>query len=105
MSDPPPNFDAFFMPLTNTYSVNWPHSAEACFERRPRRSRPRPSAGGDRAAAPDEAVGGEDSDDDDAVLGITPEFEAHVRELSNWSLGREFAEAFPQWRECVRIKD
>ena len=122
MSDPPPSFDDIFLPLTNTYSVNWPHRSDACFVRRTRRSRPRPSGGGDRAAGAGEAAAGgatpgllrevkmfpdtgEEDGDDDMVLGLTPEFEAHVRDLSNWTLGPDFADAFPQWKDCVRIRN
>ena len=111
---PPPTFDAFFLPLTDTYSVNW--RDRPCFVRRPRggRARPRPSGGGP-AAPPSvareagmllDAVGGGDEEgDDDMVVDLTPEFEAHVRDLSNWTLGRSFADTFPQWEHCVRIKN
>ena len=107
------------MPLTSTYSVNWPHAAEACFATRPRGgprpSRPR-SPGGGGGAPPSMlreagtfrgAVGGDGGDggeDDDAAVHLAPEFEAHVRDLSNWTLGPSFADAFPQWKDCVRIK-
>jgi hypothetical protein len=49
--------------------------------------------------------GGDGDEDEDAVVDLAPEFEAHVRDLSNWTLGRSFADAFPQWKDCVQIKN
>jgi hypothetical protein len=122
-ANPPPTFDAFFLPLTSTYSVNWPHAREACFVRRPcsRRTKPGTQSSGDPplgvngvspsmaevqmflGAVGDDAPGG--GGDEDDVVDLAPEFEAHVRDISNWTLGHSFAEAFPQWRNCVLIKN
>lgn len=124
---PPPDFDKLFMSMTSTFSVNWPHAPEMCFVSRRRHRSSRGVAGGGEA----DGCGGsqqqqqhdinvrlddggepgapadddeEDEQEEDLVLDLAPEFERHVRDLSNWTLGREFADAFPQWRDCVFIQ-
>ncbi|KAE8352723.1 hypothetical protein BDV28DRAFT_134612 [Aspergillus coremiiformis] len=70
-------FDNWFLPFTRTLSVNWPYEETDCLL----------STGG--------------SDD----LIINPVFERHIRNLSNWSLGSAFAEAFPALAETAKIKN
>lgn len=36
---------------------------------------------------------------------LTPAFEAHIMDISNWSLGKMFLETFPQWAGLWRLKD
>ncbi|KAB8237397.1 hypothetical protein ETB97_001388 [Aspergillus alliaceus] len=69
-------FDNWFIPFTRTLSVNWPYEETDCL-----------LSTGD----------GED-------LIINPVFERHLRNLSNWSLGPAFAEAYPSLAETAKIK-
>jgi hypothetical protein len=36
---------------------------------------------------------------------INPAFESHLRDLNNWSLGPSFRGTFPQFADCVKIKE
>jgi hypothetical protein len=109
------------VPLTN-FSVNWPHALDSCVVPAADRRRAAAAAadcvrggGGGAGGAGGGGDGGstDDNDDDDIIdgdmdeplLDLTPEFEAHVRDAANWSIGPEFAEVFPQWRDFVNIKD
>jgi hypothetical protein len=69
-------FDNWFVPFTRTLSVNWPYEETDCLL----------STG----------------DGDDLI--INPVFERHLRNLSNWSLGPAFAEAYPSLAETAKIK-
>ncbi|PYH48387.1 bZIP transcription factor [Aspergillus saccharolyticus JOP 1030-1] len=69
-------FENWFIPFTRTLSVNWPYEATDCLL----------STG----------------DGDDLI--INPVFERHMRNLSNWSLGPAFAEAYPSLIDTVKIK-
>jgi len=69
-------FDNFFIPFTTTMSVNWPYE-------------------------PTDALLSSAGDED---LMINPVFERHLRRLENWSLGPEFARAFPGLRDTYRLK-
>lgn len=69
-------FDSWTLPFTHGMSVNWPYEATDCLL----------SAG--------------DSDE----LLINPVFERHMRNLSNWSLGPCFAEAFPNMVDTTQIR-
>ncbi|KAL5115562.1 hypothetical protein ACEQ8H_006538 [Pleosporales sp. CAS-2024a] len=42
--------------------------------------------------------------EDDQWL-INPAFESHLRDLNNWSLGPSFRDTFPQFADCVKIKE
>ncbi len=35
---------------------------------------------------------------------LNPAFEAHLRDVSNWSLGHSFKTAYPAFTTCVKIK-
>ncbi|TKA34118.1 hypothetical protein B0A50_00098 [Salinomyces thailandicus] len=74
----PKQFDQFFVPFTRTLSLNWP---------------PATTEGSRDVLVPSP------QDDTDGKyptsLTINPDFEEHLRDLSNWSLGREFASEFP----------
>jgi hypothetical protein len=59
-------FEEFFVPYTTTLSLNWPHANDKVLD-----------------AAPD----GKD-------VSVNPEFEAHLRDLRNWSLGPTFQARF-----------
>ncbi|KAF2666521.1 hypothetical protein BT63DRAFT_481035 [Microthyrium microscopicum] len=84
MQVPSVPFDVFFVPYTTTFSINWPYSDDMCL-------------------AYDTSVpvgpGGEQP------LIVSPLFEAHIRELNNWSLGPAFREEFPLWERFVRIRE
>ncbi|KAL9127941.1 MAG: hypothetical protein Q9217_003277 [Psora testacea] len=69
-------FDEFFIPYTTTVSVNWPYDSRDVL---------RPTPGTDE-------------------LSINPIFEAHLRDLNNWSLGPAFAKAHPPLADTARIK-
>lgn len=69
-------FDNWFIPFTGTLSINWPYEATDCLL----------STG--------------ESDE----LIINPVFERHFADISNWTLGEAFAEAYPQLVETTKIK-
>ncbi|RMY02225.1 hypothetical protein D0866_15676, partial [Hortaea werneckii] len=72
----PKRFDEFFVPFSTTISVNWPASA------------------GDVLVPSSQAPGANDGHVPEK-LTINPDFESHFRDLSNWSLGRDFVTTFP----------
>ncbi|KAH8698506.1 putative bZIP transcription factor [Talaromyces proteolyticus] len=69
-------FENWFGPYTRTISCNWPYEATDCL------------------------LHNTDSDE----LLINPVFERHVRNLRNWTLGTEFAEAYPGLVDVINIK-
>ena len=69
-------FENWFIPFTTTLSLNWPHDPRATLWVNEGREE----------------------------LSIHPEFERHLRDLGNWSLGPAFAAAFPTLASTVRIK-
>lgn len=69
-------FDNWFIPFTTTFSVNWPYEPED--------------------ALLQTSDGGE-------VL-INPVFERHLSRLENWTLGDEFARAFPSLSGTYNLK-
>ncbi|PYH64185.1 bZIP transcription factor [Aspergillus vadensis CBS 113365] len=69
-------FENWFIPFTRTLSVNWPYEATDCLL----------------------------SSGDGDELMVNPVFERHFRNLSNWSLGPAFAEAYPSLVETTRIR-
>ena len=70
-------FENWFVPFTETISINWPYEATDCL------------------------LSTTTNSDD---LLINPVFERHFRNLNNWSLGPAFAEAYPEMAEtaCIR---
>ncbi|KAJ5082424.1 hypothetical protein N7532_011467 [Penicillium argentinense] len=69
-------FENWFIPFTRGLSVNWPYEATDCLL----------SAG------------------DSEELLINPVFERHMRNLTNWSLGPMFAEAYPNLVDTTQIR-
>lgn len=88
------SLEAFFLPYTSSLSVNWPDPDDVwtCVFR-VRRQATR-SDGDSRDA--------EGFTEDIRPL---PAYEQHVRNLDNWSVGPEFAEAFPWLAGTTRIKE
>ncbi|RMY43969.1 hypothetical protein D0864_15716, partial [Hortaea werneckii] len=81
----PKRFDEFFVPFSTTVSVNWPASS------------------GDVLVARSHNRDANDGHVPDN-LTVNPDFESHFRNLSNWSLGRDFVAKFPDIvTEEVRI--
>jgi hypothetical protein len=70
-------FENFFVPFTKTMSVNWPHAPMDIFL--PRQGQ--------------------------RDLRISPQFEAHMRDITNWSLGSSFKKQFPMLATGVTIVD
>ncbi|KAF7933493.1 hypothetical protein BELL_0208g00160 [Botrytis elliptica] len=80
-------FDNFFIPFTGTLSVNWPYEPTDALLN---------SGGGSGGSGLGLSEEGE--------LLINPVFERHLRRLENWSLGPQFASAFPGLRDTYRVK-
>ncbi|KAF7959965.1 hypothetical protein EAE96_001567 [Botrytis aclada] len=80
-------FDNFFIPFTGTLSVNWPYEPTDALLN---------SGGGSGGSGLGFSEEGE--------LLINPVFERHLRRLENWSLGPQFASAFPGLRDTYRVK-
>lgn len=72
-------FEDFFVPYTRTLSLNWPYKPESCLV---------------------ESPGGPPRSE------LNPIFEQHLRRLDNWSLGKSFADEFPELvDDSVKIHD
>ena len=71
------HFDDFFIPYTIGLSLNWKGN-------------------------PADVLLKVDGDEE---MRINPEFERHLRDLGNWSLGPEFQRAFPKLEGCAPIKE
>lgn len=117
------SFDDFFIPYTQRLSVNWPYAPHDCLVRRSRSVSVRGTSIGGHTpagtpslgppspygtAAPSSArstptISGASISSEDWI--INPAFEAHIRDLANWSVGPAFAAAFPMLAETVRVKD
>ncbi|PVI02933.1 hypothetical protein DM02DRAFT_275035 [Periconia macrospinosa] len=112
------DFDTFFIPFTTTISLNWPHNprdvlipASKAQSIQTSASSPYSSAGSPAGAQPPTsnpsnnlfATGLNPHDDETWVMN--PEFEAHLRNINNWSLGSEFRAAFPNAVSGVRLED
>jgi Domain of unknown function (DUF3425) len=81
-------FDNFFVPYTVSLSLNWPYSPETCLT-------PNPILASQRL----------EDQNNEPIYALSPTYETHLRELGNWSLGPEFRDTFPEWGNCVRIKE
>lgn len=78
--DAPVKFEEFFVPYTTTLSLNWPY--------------------------PKDQVLIQSASADENAMTMNPVFEAHLRDLGNWSLGKEFEGTFPGLvGDGVRILD
>ncbi|KAH6646085.1 hypothetical protein BKA67DRAFT_541075 [Truncatella angustata] len=68
-------FNDFFVPFTDTLSLNWPYEETDVLIETP-----------------------------DGELLINPVFETHMKRLENWTLGEQFAQTFPQLRGTFNLK-
>ena len=84
----------FFVPYTTSLSLNWPYGDAAIWEQQQQLPPSAAAAAGAAATA-----GGPPK------LVMSAAFEAHVRDLGNWSLGPAFVRRFPDLVEGVRIED
>ncbi|KAF2720357.1 hypothetical protein K431DRAFT_226667 [Polychaeton citri CBS 116435] len=75
------DFHDFFVPYTTTLSLNWPYGPDSVFAYH---SNTPPST--------------------DNLQTVSPAFEAHLRDLHNWSLGPRFVSAHPDLCDGVRIE-
>ncbi|KAF2281082.1 uncharacterized protein EI97DRAFT_438484 [Westerdykella ornata] len=111
-------FDSFFIPFTTTLSLNWPYDPTSCLIRNsnvqplaPAYPTTAPSARANGPTASQRIVqpGGPSSPivlaPEEEQWVINPEFERHIRDLSNWSLGPAFRTAFPNLAKAVKIKE
>lgn len=87
-------FDNFFIPFTTTLSLNWPYEPTDVLL----------SVKEGREGSTGPAVGGGAHDGMGDDLVINPVFERHLRRLENWSLGTNFARAFPSLEGTYRLK-
>jgi len=69
-------FDNFMVPYTTTMSVNWPYGDEACI-----------IEAGTRGVQTEGQL---------PALVLSPQFEAHMRDIGNWTIGPAFAKTFPE---------
>ena len=87
-----------FIPYTTTLSLNWPYGDDTIWE-------PPPERNGDNghsiAAAYRNGAG--PGEENWPTMMLSKAFEAHVMDLSNWSLGPAFAKKFPKLVDGVRI--
>jgi len=107
-------FEQFFIPFTTTISLNWPYEPRDCLlpaskwataplsatpsvptESSP--LTPQPPVGTPAAIGPL-------SKEEETWL-INPDFETHLRDLNNWTLGPSFRTAYPHFAETVKIKE
>lgn len=65
---PQVKFEEFFIPFTSTLSLDWPYLNEHVLSQDP---------------------------DDPSSVKMNPAFEDHIRDLSHWTLGSRFRDAFP----------
>ena len=88
----------YFIPYTTTLSLNWPYSDAAMWREAPPRNPPNgeqaPRTGGHEPYGPEAPP----------TLLLSPAFEAHIRDLSNWSLGPAFLRQYSELCEDVRIE-
>ncbi|KAF2201379.1 hypothetical protein GQ43DRAFT_480757 [Delitschia confertaspora ATCC 74209] len=115
-------FDNFFIPFTTTLSVNWPHEPRDCLlyvEKSRSSSLPtslppsystgahvgsaRPATPGPTPGTPGPVSGWPGNEDEQ--WQINPDFECHIRDLNNWSLGPAFRAHFPEYADHVRIRE
>lgn len=77
------NLDEFFVPYTNTLSVNWPYGNSCVLTQRP----------------------GTKMESNEAEITINPVFDQHVRNLDNWTVGDEFKRKFPELEGTYNLKE
>jgi hypothetical protein len=119
-------FSDFFVPYTKGLSLNWPYNPKDCLIPASRAQADTPTVRNSTlytasvhadsssqqpgvvhpsptAAVPSPVSTGLPPQDNDQWV-INPEFEAHIRDLRNWTLGPEFRAAYPQLADAVTIK-
>ncbi|KAG9383337.1 DUF3425 domain containing protein [Pyrenophora tritici-repentis] len=124
---PPISFENFFIPFTTTISLNWPYPHRDCllpaskvrtntlsttsslaasspFSTHVNAGSPQGPATPGASTPGGLASIGPLSKEDDQWL-INPAFESHLRDLNNWTLGPSFRGQFPQFADCVKIKE
>lgn len=90
-------FSNWFIPYTAEMSVNWPYEPVDCLL----------STDTSNGAGETGSNGGESSGIGSAgsvVTTINPVFERHIRRIENWSVGPQFAEAFPALADTGTIR-
>lgn len=127
LQNPHTDFNEFFVPYTTTLSLNWPHDPSTVLVPNPRRHRhhvsqqpsylehvyhnptlahpnaPHFDQKHRRTKGADEK-GEDDSDwEEDTYWIINPDFEEHLRDLGNWTLGGAFRDAFPHFKDYVKF--
>lgn len=110
------DFDRFFIPYTTTISINWPHNprdvlipASKAHAYTPvSASSPYSTTGSPAAHAHSNSANNMFATPvgphDDEPWIMNPAFEAHLRNLNNWSLGPAFRAAFPHAIAGVRLE-
>jgi hypothetical protein len=105
-------FDTFFIPYTTTISVNWPYSPRDVLIPASKvhpSSLSAPSVSSmptsPYSTSPATPQSQPHSSHEDEQWVMNPAFEAHVRNIANWSLGTAFQAAFPNSVEGVSIKE
>ncbi|RMZ71333.1 bzip transcription factor [Pyrenophora seminiperda CCB06] len=118
----PVSFENFFIPFTTTISLNWPYLHRDCllpaskirtntlsaasspFSTHVNAGSPHgPATPGASTPGAMPSIGHLPAEDDQWL--INPAFESHLRDLNNWTLGPSFRGAFPQFVDCVKIKE
>ena len=77
------HLDEFFVPWTNTLSVNWPYDDPYVLIQTP----------------------GSSNGLDKPELTINPVFDQHVRNLDNWTVGPQFKNRFPELQGTYNLKE
>jgi hypothetical protein len=126
-SQPFTPFDTFFVPFTRTLSVNWLHDPRDCLVLESKAqslaaspasipipgfasavnvavsvTSPPVSHPGTQVSTPGTSSM---SGKEDEHWIMNPAFEAHLRNLGNWSLGPSFGIAFPAFTDCVSFRE
>ncbi|KAF2646015.1 hypothetical protein P280DRAFT_98 [Massarina eburnea CBS 473.64] len=108
-----PDFNSFFIPYTMTISLNWPYPPRDVLIPAPSSttstkthhtlsttSGSSPYSPAAASPASHTTTAGKEQE-----YVMNPAFEAHLRQLKNWSVGPSFAQAFPDAVRGVWIKD
>ncbi|KAF1949868.1 hypothetical protein CC80DRAFT_483743 [Byssothecium circinans] len=103
-----PDFNTFFIPYTMTISLNWPHSQHDVLIPASRVG-PHSTTSIPGSSPFSNTTGGSPatnhSSKENEEWIMNPAFEAHLRDLKNWSLGPAFATTFPESVAGVWIKE
>ncbi|KAH5423322.1 hypothetical protein HBI23_205770 [Parastagonospora nodorum] len=112
------SFQNFFIPFTTTVSLNWPYEPQDVLLPASKVNTSALSVTSSSFSAPSTHVhpgSPQDPATPQPPLGplpkeedqwlINPAFESHLRDLGNWTLGPSFRGTFPQFADCVKIKE